>query len=750
MYDTPISLQDSCVEYICDNIESVCDVQASPVESNTKLTFKDPDVYFHHNISDQLLKLLSEKGKLTDELLSLFDPHIVRLRHVCIRHGKLSSKGLRILKSHKILELEATGLKDITVNDLIGCLGEWTLSNLRNLNVANSTFVTNPKFCVIVSLSKLKSLVSLNVSSTEFNTHGLEIITEDLPNLEVLDISSTQVDDIAPLRKCKKRLKSLSIYNLRATNNKDVGSVLSELSELRFLDLSDDYSVQFVSLQPVPIPVEELLQNADCFPNMVSIDLSGKDRVTEETLREFLDTHPKIKFVGLALTDVCNIPEFTEPESEGYRKDLTITGEADQKQILESLRHYYKRAVYVQRTLYNLFRLTHTFREPKVDILELILPAMKHNPRELGVQMAATACLYNLSKGLLGAKIHPKWLAKIIHLTLDAMDNFPNHQQLQKNALLTLCSDRILQDVTTFDKYRCARLVMDSLCNFNEPSMNRMSVAICSILAAKISTGQTSQLGTMKTYMKKLLTLVKQKTDDKLVDITMKFTLSALWNLTDESPETCEMFLQEEGLELFIATLQAFKEEEGRKEVETKILGLMNNIAEVKHLRHRLMQEDLLNIIKELLQSKHIDISYFAAGIVSHLAYDIHLFSKEDETVNEMVKLLGEVVLTWEQPKTEMVAYRSFNPFYPLLQCHSCPPVQMWAAWAILHVCTNNRQRYCPMLTQGQGREILFSLFNNPETHPDVFKIILKILELLFPNESPFTSAKDISLDQTS
>lgn len=38
----------------------------------------------------------------------------------------------------------------------------------------------------------------------------------------------------------------------------------------------------------------------------------------------------------------------------------------------------------------------------------------------------------------------------------------------------------------TFDRYRCAKLVMECLCQFNDPSMNRMSVAICSILAAKV------------------------------------------------------------------------------------------------------------------------------------------------------------------------------------------------------------------------------------------------------------------------
>lgn len=99
--------------------------------------------------------------------------------------------------------------------------------------------------------------------------------------------------------------------------------------------------------------------------------------------------------------------------------------------------------------------------------------------------MAATACLFNLSKGNLGQKLHPKVLGEIVEADLNAMETFPQHQQLQKNVLLTICSDRILQEVN-FDKYRCAKLVMDCLCAWPDNSMNRMSVAICSILGKKI------------------------------------------------------------------------------------------------------------------------------------------------------------------------------------------------------------------------------------------------------------------------
>lgn len=53
-----------------------------------------------------------------------------------------------------------------------------------------------------------------------------------------------------------------------------------------------------------------------------------------------------------------------------------------------------------------------------------------------------------------------------------------------------------------------------------------------------------------------LLHIVRQKATQGLVDATLKFTLSALWNLTDESPTTCRHFIENQGLDLFIQVLE--------------------------------------------------------------------------------------------------------------------------------------------------------------------------------------------------
>jgi Zyg-11 protein homolog len=61
--------------------------------------------------------------------------------------------------------------------------------------------------------------------------------------------------------------------------------------------------------------------------------------------------------------------------------------------------------------------------------------------------------------------------------------------------------------------------------------------------------------------------------------------------LADESPKTCDVFLREGGLNLFLEVLSIFRTESA---VETKVLGLINNIAEVPALRKMLMVDVFL------------------------------------------------------------------------------------------------------------------------------------------------------------
>lgn len=756
MFESPRSLLEVCIDFICDNVLGLCEVhlgdtgEHSPTSSGattctrspsdgssssaTRLSFRHPDAFLPAEISEQLLSNLCEKKTLSDLTITLFDSKSTRLRHVRLKDASsLSAKGLKVLKQHKVVDLVVNGLK-ITVNDLISCLGDWSLQNLRSLSVAKGSFTDCSRYCVVVTLSKLRALHTLNVSGTEFNKHGLEIVVEDLPHLESLDISCTKVDDITPLKKCKNRLKTLSMYNLQINESANLISVLLELNELRNLDISDEKDMHALNsvLGPAKPKITDFLKAVHCMPYLASLDLSGKGDIDPIDLKEFIKAHPYLRFLGLVITDACYDDSLINPANEDYRPELVVSGTATESQILEAFRRYTCRPLYLEKCLFNLFRLTQNFLEPRVDVIKLVLPGMREHPQEVRVQVPCTACLYNLTKGEFAIKIHPSILKQVVELTMIAMESYPTNYRLQMNTLLTLCSDRILQDVV-FDKYRCARLVLNSLSNFTEPSMNRMSVAICSILAAKISTVETSMLGAQPQYMTKLLAMVRSKVESKSVDITMKFTLSALWNLTDESATTCEVFLDEGGMELFLKVLESFQDESS---VETKVLGLLNNIAEVVHLRPRLMQPRFISMLSMLLDSAHIDVSYFAAGIAAHLlsdgpcAWTIPL----QPTRDQLLEQLADTVTHWQTPQGEMVAYRSFQPFFPLLRCSEAYPVQLWAVWAIHHVCTKNPKRYCSMLIREGGVETLKYLESTHTEHttqPNIQSLCQSILETL-------------------
>lgn len=136
-----------------------------------------------------------------------------------------------------------------------------------------------------------------------------------------------------------------------------------------------------------------------------------------------------------------------EPVFCEYNVNLVIAGLGNEEQIKVTLKKHLDRPLYVQKALYHLFQLTSSFPDARPDIFKLVLPAMAAHPKKFGVQMAATACLYNLTRGELSKNIHPKALSQGVHLTLNAMEYFPDEYQLQKNSLLTLCSDHILQEV---------------------------------------------------------------------------------------------------------------------------------------------------------------------------------------------------------------------------------------------------------------------------------------------------------------
>ena len=336
---SPETLQSICLQYMSCNLPKLCSevhhvvVAGDGDHAESRLIFKNPEAIIHSDLAESLLFKLSENGRLTDTVLTLFaNQCIMCLRRACIKNANLTSRGLRALSCHQLIELDASGVHNVNVNDIIGALGEWTRKNIRSLNVSNCTFLNNSKFCIVISLPQLRNLRHLNVSYTEFgNNLGLEWVAEGLSHLESLDISGTLVYSIQTLLKLKQTLKSLCMFHTRVPEKDLIPAVLA-LQELRHLDISQDVHPMMDSHQCPS--VNTLLESQQALPHLTSLDISGRDNVKDPALHAFIQQRTKLRFLGLTLTQgmvrTLQIPK--EMCGEDY---LTVEGHPDYRPELK-------------------------------------------------------------------------------------------------------------------------------------------------------------------------------------------------------------------------------------------------------------------------------------------------------------------------------------------------------------------------------------------------------------------------------
>lgn len=86
---------------------------------------------------------------------------------------------------------------------------------------------------------------------------------------------------------------------------------------------------------------------------------------------------------------------------------------------------------------------------------------------------------------------------------------------------------------------------------------------------------------------------ISRKIERQVCDETVEVSWSFLWNITDETPTNCDLFLKSEGITLF---WRCYKQWSNRKDLVRNMLGLVGNLAEVETLRWYLMNDDLIKI----------------------------------------------------------------------------------------------------------------------------------------------------------
>ncbi|XP_010795758.1 protein zyg-11 homolog, partial [Notothenia coriiceps] len=692
----------------------------------------------------------SLQGILNDTTVGIFQNcKELRLRRASIRRCTVSAEAFRLaLCPHRLQELDAA----------------WTSGGLTGANIV-SGLASNPecrsslrRLCLTglhvdweflvedgVGFSSLQGLRTLNMANTDLTDAVLEDICS-LPQLESLDISCSAVSKLTALLHCKNTLRSFIGHKLQQLDMSPIRclSVLSQLHTLRHLDFSEDhFAVDDSDGKDGEDMVRQLLEgSAQVLPSLVSLDISGRKRTSEASVRAFVEARGGLVFLGLLATGASSCEILTS------QRNLKVTGEANENQVCEALRRYRDRECFIREALLHLYNLTTDIDKPRPDMLKLVLEGMQSHPTSLHIHLVATACVFNLTAQDLAEAMPVCLLTSTVTQLLIAMESFPSHQQVQKNCLLALCSDYILQDIP-FDKYFAVTLVINWLRSHEDPTLQRMAVAVISILVAKLSTEETAKLGKDVFIMKQLLAIVQQKAMAGAMDSTLKFALSALWNLTDEMPTAARNFIECQGLGLYEEVLETYYTEPS---IQQKVLGLLNNIAEVEGLQGDLMEEGMLEHILSLLQDSEVEVGvrYFAGGTLAQLASRPEAWTLGDELHSNTVKQLHESIMTWNQLEREMVSYRSFRPFCPLLQTWQPSGVQLWAVWAIHLVCGQNTSHYRSMMEKEGVTELLRALAEHPDTHSDIKELSDSILLMVDQQQNSSASTKNPMKPQNS
>ncbi|XP_065302668.1 protein zer-1 homolog isoform X1 [Dermacentor albipictus] len=561
-----------------------------------------------------------------------------------------------------------------------------------------------------------------------------------LRSLRQLDLSHCSIphgENLAGLEALAPTLAWLSLADVPKLH---LGlEVLCQLKALRHLDLSQSTNKQGQGFYPQPNSWLSML--AESLPELTSLDLSGTNLPGKEPTYDQHETpgtgmrssiaglqcrveHP-LDFLGLLNTpcDAC------------YRSSipaLRVSGDATEEQVLVSAQAYQSRPLMLQKVLNDLF---HVFRYEACDhprlALDVVLSSMARHPNDKHIQIAGSASLFYLVKGEERANFNVSIRRKIIKCLLDAMGYHRSDTTMLRNGCLTMIHFKIPQDVL-FDYERLVDMLLFIVSQYDQDEfVQRIGIYLLNSLACQVDGCQKRLVGD-KGAIAIMLQLIDGRLRTHTSDEVMETAWSTMWNVTDETPINCERFLDGGGMTLFLECLRIFTD---KPELLRNMMGLLGNVAEVRELRPRLMHDEYLLVFSELLDSESdgIEVSYNAAGILAHILSDgaeswdqaaIQAVSR-----GQVLVRMRRAIDRWALVTKRNINYRSFEPILRLLQCEHTPEAQHWAVWALANLTQVYPGKYCPLVREEGGLEMLERLMRNPRPYPRIHELAKLIID---------------------
>lgn len=122
-------------------------------------------------------------------------------------------------------------------------------------------------------------------------------------------------------------------------------STLEVLVNLKHLDISyfNEKIVENPNLNNI-MHLMDTLENSQALPNLVSLDLSGwKDLITRRVVLSFIESHPRMEFLGIVLCSVAFHPVFADLNGAHFSPNFVIASLGNEEQIKVALKKYKER-----------------------------------------------------------------------------------------------------------------------------------------------------------------------------------------------------------------------------------------------------------------------------------------------------------------------------------------------------------------------------------------------------------------------
>ncbi|XP_023223451.1 protein zer-1 homolog [Centruroides sculpturatus] len=746
---SPDTLLDICVKYCIKNPQTFCTY--NPVHNEYLLR---EGVTLPAEICERMLKLSVEDldRVIDDSFLRIFiDNSATRLKQVNLQGTSVSDDGIEIICRHNILELNISQCVKLTERTLM--LLNNMSSELLSLVIGNSVQIlpdsltdtevnmSGNQFVKSKSIYQEQNYILNAPSLRRLVVHGLEIpmekdyfplLLKPLQLLIHLDLSSCrQLGDLYYLVS-HRHLASLVLYNV--PHLQDAITSICQIKTLRHLDVSQCNEKR----GHYKYPNQTLRQIVESLPHLTSLDISGTNLAgsgVQERESPQKESSPATEDpVEVPLTDIPGLKSrvncpleflglFNTAHEACYRHHIPskrIAGDANEEQILTAAQVYYDRPEILQKVLNDLF---HVFRYDSCNnsrlALDVVMVAMKQHLTEKHIQIAGSASLFYIVKGEEKNNFNIKIKRRIIKALLDAMCAHRDDTTMLRNGCLTLIHFKIPQDVL-FDYERLVDILLHIVSQEDQDDfVQRIGIYLLNSVACQVD-GIQKQLVGDRGAITIMLRLIENRLNRHNCDEVMETAWSTMWNVTDETPINCQRFLDGRGMDLFLGCLQSFSD---KPELLRNMMGLLGNVAEVKDLRPRLMKDEYLSVFSELLDSTSdgIEVSYNAAGILSHImsdgpepwiSYNIRAVQRPD-VLWRMVKAIER----WKLNTKRNINYRSFEPILRLLNVDHSPEAQHWAVWALANLTRVYADKYCSLLKEEGGLQMLEDLLLRPKPY---------------------------------